>query len=79
MPQDRKPKQTKQKRINNIVHHVDKTLRDNFIKNLVQGGEIMAQEVLDMINEGKSVEDIKFFCESLLKVDDKTWIGERDK
>lgn len=77
MPQDRKPKQTKQNRINEVVNHVDKTLKDNFIKNLVQGGEIMAQEVLNMINDGKNIEDVKKYCESVLKVDDKLWIGEK--
>lgn len=77
MPQDRQRKQTKKSKIEEIGKHVDKTLRDNFIKNLVQGGEICAKEILDMINDGGGVEDVKKFCEGLLKVEDETWIGDK--
>lgn len=78
MPQDRQKKQTKKEKIEQLGKYVDTTLKENFIKNLVQGGEICAQEILDMINEGKTIEDVKSFCESLLKVEDKVWIGNKE-
>lgn len=82
MPQDRKRKQTKKEKLTEVADRIgqytDKTLKDNFIRNLVQGGEICAQNILDMINDGATVEEVKSFCENLLKVDDKTWLGEKE-
>lgn len=81
MPQDRKKRQTKKEKIEQIEQlgkYVDTTLKENFIKNLVQGGEICAQNILDMINDGATVEEVKSFCESLLKVEVKTWLGEKE-
>ena len=78
MPQDRKKRQTKKEKIEQLGKYVDTTLKENFIKNLVQGGEICAQNILDMINDGATVEEVKSFCESLLKVENKTWLGEKE-
>lgn len=60
-----------------IIDYVEKTLKDNFIKNMVQGYEIACKTIVDMIDRGDSLEQIKAFCsnkkgvKTLLKVTKK--------
>lgn len=52
----------------NIVKHFDKTLRENFIKNIIVGFESANQMILDYAKaEGRTVEDIIEFCNKNLK------------
>lgn len=65
----------------NIVKHFDKTLRENFIKNIIIGFESANQMILDYAKEdGRTVEDIIEFCNKNLKNKDvvvKTALKER--
>ena len=57
-----------------VTGYVEKTLKDNYIKNMVQGYEIACKTIVDMIDRGDSPEQIKAFCsnkkgtKTLLKV-----------
>lgn len=78
MPQDHKSKQTKGKAIKEIANHYENELKKNFNKNLVMGGEIMCQSILDLINSGKNLDEIKEFCDGVLKLDDKVWESKNE-
>lgn len=53
--------------IKKIVEVFENNLKKNYIKALIQGQEVFAQTILNHINNGKTVEDIKRFCEITLK------------
>lgn len=57
---------------NEIVNLFSKKIKEMHIKGMVQGSEINSQIILDMINDGKTLEDIKSFCESNLKTKETT-------
>jgi hypothetical protein len=66
--QSRKPKKpTKKQMIEQIPKVMEQDLKKNFIKNLVQGFEISNQMILDKINGGASLEEVKIFVELNLK------------
>lgn len=47
----------------NIVNTFSKELKENYIKNLIEGSEIAYTLILDNINKGYSIEQVKAFCE----------------
>ena len=66
--QSRKPKKpTKKQMIEQIPKVMEQDLKKNFIKNLVQGFEISNQMILDKINNGATLEEVKNFVELNLK------------
>jgi len=66
--QSRKPKKpTKKQMIEQIPKVMEQDLKKNFIKNLVQGFEISNQMILDKINNGATLEEVKSFVELNLK------------
>lgn len=66
--QSRKPKKpTKKQMIEQIPKVMEQDLKKNFIKNLVQGFEISNQMILDKINSGATLEEVKSFVELNLK------------
>ena len=66
--QSRKPKKpTKKQMIEQIPKVVESDLKKNFIKNLVQGFEISNQMILDKINNGATLDEVKSFVELNLK------------
>lgn len=67
----RKKKPTKKEAQSMIVKTFEQGLKKNHIKGMVQGGEIMAKTILDYINSGKTIDEIKGFCESVLHSSDK--------
>ena len=62
----KKKKPTKAEMISSIPKVVDNELKKNYIKNMAQGGQIAQQMILDYINEGHGIEDIKSFIEKNL-------------
>lgn len=46
-----------------IVDTFNKELKGNYIKNLIEGSEIAYTLILDNINKGYSLEQVKAFCE----------------
>lgn len=54
-------------RIKKIVEAFENNLKKNYIKALIQGQEIFAQTILNYINNGKSIDDVKRLCEATLK------------
>jgi hypothetical protein len=66
--QSRKPKKpTKKQMIEQIPKVVESDLKKNFIKNIMIGFESCNQMILDKINSGASLEEIKNFVELNLK------------
>lgn len=62
----RKKKPTKKQAQSMIVKTFEDELKKNYIKNMIQGRDIFAQTILDYINSGKTIDEIKSFCESTL-------------
>ena len=66
--QSRKPKKpTKKQMIEQIPKVVESDLKKNFIKNIIIGFESCNQMILDKINNGATLEEIKNFVEMNLK------------
>jgi radical SAM superfamily enzyme YgiQ (UPF0313 family) len=66
--QRRKPKKpTKKQMIEQIPKVMEQDLKKNFIKNIMIGFESCNQMILDKINSGASLEEIKNFVELNLK------------
>ena len=52
-----------------IAEAVSKNLRENYIKNMVQGYEVAMKMIVEFCDSGdRSVADIKAFCEQCLKL-----------
>lgn len=62
----RKKKPTKKQLIENVGSTIDKTLKENFIKNMIMGRELVLNEILDKIKNGDSLETIKEYIEKCL-------------
>lgn len=57
-------KPTKKQLINEIIpNHINKTLKDNFINNMIIGRETTLQDILDKINNGSTLEELKDYIE----------------
>lgn len=56
-------KPTKKQLVEQIPKIVDADLKKNYIKNLVQGFEMSNQLILDKINNGANLEELKTFVE----------------
>ena len=66
--QSRKPKKpTKKQMIEQIPKVVESDLKKNFITNIVIGFESCNQMILDKINSGATLEEVKNFVELNLK------------
>ncbi len=47
----------------NIADHTDGILKGNFILNLIQGSDIAYHTIVDYINDGHTLEEVKNFCQ----------------
>lgn len=56
---------------NNISNYVQKVLKENFIKNLKQGSNIAYELILEKINNGCTIEELKEFLEKVIKHNEK--------
>lgn len=66
--QSRKPKKpTKKQMIEQIPKVMEQDLKKNFVKNIMIGFESCNQMILDKINSGASLEEVKIFVELNLK------------
>ena len=66
--QSHKPKKpTKKQMIEQIPKVVESDLKKNFIKNIMIGFESCNQMILDKINNGSTLEEVKSFVEMNLK------------
>lgn len=78
----RKKKPTKKQAQSMIVKTFEDELKKNYVKALIQGREIFAKTILDYINDGKTIEDIKRFCETTLhsgEVTEKVAMGIKEE
>lgn len=50
-----------------IVAYVEKTLKDNFIKNMMMGFQTANEMILRYINDGHDIDEVKTFLENNLK------------
>lgn len=53
--------------VDEVAKKVEKTLKDNFIKNMIQGSEIAYTQILNYINDGHNIDEVKLFIEKMLK------------
>ena len=67
----KKKKPTKAELIASIPNVVNKELKDNFAKNMMQGFEVANQMMLDYINDGHNLDDVKGFIERNLSKEGK--------
>ena len=67
----KKKKPTKAELIASIPNVVNKELKDNFAKNMMQGFEVANQTMLDYINDGHNLNDVKGFVERNLSKEGK--------
>lgn len=56
---------------NNIATYINETLKKNFIKNLIQGSNIAYELILEKINKGCTIEELKEFLEKIIKHNEK--------
>lgn len=59
----KKKKPTKAELIASIPQVVNKELKDNFTKNMAQGGQLAQQMILDYIKTGKNLDEVVSFIE----------------
>lgn len=57
--------------IDKIKKEFEEQLKRNYVKALVQGGEVAYQTILSMIEDGKTLEDIQSFCKKSLSAKGK--------
>lgn len=62
-PQDYKKRVTKKDRQKALLGHYENTLKNNFIKNMSLGFHTCNKLILEKINNGASLEEIRQFCE----------------
>lgn len=75
-------KPTKKQMIDSIPQLMNEELKKNYIKNLIQGSEIAYNMMLEYINEGHTLEEVKSFIEKILenkKVMEIVTLGECEK
>jgi hypothetical protein len=64
-------KPTKKELIESIPKVVEQDLKKNYIKNMAQGFELANQMMLDYINSGHGIVEVKSFIEKNLSQDGK--------
>ncbi len=65
--QDRKREKLSKKEAQELIlKNFEENLKRMHIKGLIGGQEVFAQMILDNINNGKTLEDIKHLCETTL-------------
>ncbi len=62
-----KDSKKKNEAVQEIVDHFEKKLKENFIKNIMMGWETANKMILNYINDGHDIEDVKTFLENNLK------------
>lgn len=67
----KKKKPTKAELIASIPQVVNKELKDNFTKNMAQGGQLAQQMILDYIKTGKNLDEVVSFIEMNLSQEGK--------
>ncbi len=51
---------------NDIAKYVELQLKKNFVKNIIMGGDVAYEMILNKIDNGSTLEDIKNFCKQML-------------
>ena len=75
MEDRKKKKPTKAEAMASIFKHFEDKLKDGYILNMMQGFEIANQMLLDYINSGHTIEEVKSFIEkNLIKEGKETMI-----
>ena len=59
-------KQTKKQMIESIPKYVENTLKEGRLLNMTQGGQVAQQMILDYINSGHNLDEVKSFIEKNL-------------
>ena len=67
----KKKKPTKAEAMASISNHFEDKLKDGYILNMMQGFEIANQMLLDYINSGHTVDEVKSFIEKNLSPNGK--------
>ena len=67
MSKEKKKKDTAQE----VADYVEKILKNNFIKNIMMGYETANKMILNYINDGHDINDVKAFLENNLKPTNK--------
>lgn len=65
----KKKKPTKAEMIASIPKHVEDKLKEGYIKNMVQGFTLANQMLLDYINDGHTIDEVKAFVEKNVSKD----------
>lgn len=71
MEDRKKKKPTKAEAMASISRHVDDTLKNGFVLNMTQGFEVANQMMLDYINSGHNIDEVKSFIEKNLTKEGK--------
>lgn len=69
MDSHKKKKQTKAEMIASIPKHVEDKLKEGYIKNMVQGFTLANKMLLDYINDGHTIDEVKSFVEKNVSKD----------
>jgi hypothetical protein len=69
MDSHKKKKPTKAEMIASIPKHVEDKLKEGYIKNMVQGFTLANQMLLDYINDGHTIDEVKLFVEKNVSKD----------
>ena len=78
MDSHKKKKPTKAEMIASIPKHVEDTIKKGHIKNMMIGYQVANKMLLDYINDGHTIDEIKSFVEKNVSKEVKLWkvIGE---
>lgn len=71
---------TKKQAMQNVVDYTEKTIKDNYIKALIQGFEVANNMIMEYC-EGHTVDEIKAFCKKNVEkkeVVEKIVKGDKD-
>ena len=71
MEDRKKKKPTKAEAMASISEYVETTLKNGFVLNMTQGFEVANQMMLDYINSGHNIDEVKSFIEKNLTKEGK--------
>ena len=63
MEDHKSKKPTKKQAIQNVKNETEKILKDSFVKNMILGSDVAYRTILEYIDKGHSIEDVKKFCQ----------------
>ena len=56
-------KPTKKQAIQNVKNETEKILKDSFVKNMILGSDVAYRTILEYIEKGHTIKDVKEFCQ----------------